>query len=114
MKQSATIIKTFFRYLINLKARYELSCNSPFSEAMGKTMFFPIQLVVYYSIDNLTLFVAQMLSEHQRIEASPNPATENTMPPPPSYEDLSNNFSSETYDELTDIRDYFLGEVFLC
>ncbi|BBG94864.1 SH3 domain-containing protein [Prunus dulcis] len=53
----------------------------------------------------------EMLSEHQRIEASPNPATENTMPPPPSYEDLSNNFSSETYDELTDIRDYFLGEV---
>lgn len=53
----------------------------------------------------------EMLSEHQRIEASPSPAAENnTMPPPPSYEEVNHDFSSETYDDLTDIRDYFLGE----
>ncbi|KAM1088281.1 hypothetical protein FF1_016223 [Malus domestica] len=53
----------------------------------------------------------EMLSENQRIEASPSPATENSMPPPPSYEDLGHSFASEAYDELTDTRDYFLGEV---
>ncbi|PRQ27137.1 putative SH3 domain-containing protein [Rosa chinensis] len=52
----------------------------------------------------------EMLSEHQRIEASPSPAAENTMPPPPSYEEVNHDFSSETHDDLTDIRDYFLGE----
>ncbi|XP_048433602.1 SH3 domain-containing protein 2 isoform X2 [Pyrus x bretschneideri] len=53
----------------------------------------------------------EMLSENQQIEASPSPATENSMPPPPSYEDLGHSFASEAYDELTDTRDYFLGEV---
>ncbi|KAM1012372.1 hypothetical protein ACFX13_043238 [Malus domestica] len=53
----------------------------------------------------------EILSEKQRIEASPSPPTEDTMPPPPSYEDLSRSFASETYDELTELRDYFLGEV---
>lgn len=54
-----------------------------------------------------------MLSEHQRIEASPSPAAENTMPPPPSYEEVNHDFTSETHDDLTDIRDYFLGEVLI-
>lgn len=64
--------------------------------------------------DGHYLFVGQMLSEHQRIEASPSPAAENnTMPPPPSYEEVNHDFTSETYDDLTDIRDYFLGEVLL-
>ncbi|XP_048444115.1 SH3 domain-containing protein 2-like [Pyrus x bretschneideri] len=53
----------------------------------------------------------EILSEKQQIEASHSPHTEDTMPPPPSYEDLSRSFASETYDELTGLRDYFLGEV---
>ncbi|XP_050363437.1 SH3 domain-containing protein 2-like [Argentina anserina] len=52
----------------------------------------------------------EMLSEHQRIEASPSPAAANTMPPPPSYEEVNHDFTSETHDDSTDVRDYFLGE----
>ncbi|KAM1775711.1 hypothetical protein ACFX11_042607 [Malus domestica] len=53
----------------------------------------------------------EILSEKQRIEASHSPPTEDAMPPPRSYKDLSRSFASETYDELTELRDSFLGEV---
>ena len=52
-----------------------------------------------------------MLSERQQIEAPSPLAAENSMPPPPSYEEVSGVFAAETYDESTDGVDYFLGEV---
>jgi len=53
----------------------------------------------------------QMLSERQRIEASPSPAADNTMPPPPSYDEVNGFSASQTYDGSTDSMGYFLGEV---
>ncbi|KAF8377883.1 hypothetical protein HHK36_031271 [Tetracentron sinense] len=52
----------------------------------------------------------EMISERQRIEASPSPAVDNSMPPPPSYEDINGVFTSQTYDGFTDSMGYFLGE----
>lgn len=52
-----------------------------------------------------------MLSERQQIEAPSTPAAENNIPPPPSYEEVSGVFASETYEGSTDGADYFLGEV---
>ncbi|XP_024022856.1 SH3 domain-containing protein 2-like [Morus notabilis] len=54
---------------------------------------------------------SEPLSERRRIEAPSTPATENSMPPPPSYEEVSGVFASEIYDGSTDNVDYFLGEV---
>ncbi|KAH7523551.1 hypothetical protein FEM48_Zijuj06G0024100 [Ziziphus jujuba var. spinosa] len=51
----------------------------------------------------------EMLSERQKIESSPSPSA--CMPPPPSYDEVSGIFVSETYDGSTDNTDYFLGEV---
>ncbi|EXB88560.1 Rho guanine nucleotide exchange factor 6 [Morus notabilis] len=59
----------------------------------------------------LQRLLAMMLSERRRIEAPSTPATENSMPPPPSYEEVSGVFASEIYDGSTDNVDYFLGEV---
>lgn len=53
-----------------------------------------------------------MMSERQRIEASPSPAI-NNMPPPPPYEEVNGLFASQTYDGSTDGMGYFLGEVTL-
>ncbi|KAK9270024.1 hypothetical protein L1049_025597 [Liquidambar formosana] len=53
----------------------------------------------------------EMLSERQRIEASPSPAADNTMPPPPSYDEVNGFSASQTYDGSTDSMGYFLGEV---
>uniref|UniRef100_A0A5B6ZTW8 Putative endophilin-A2-like isoform X2 n=1 Tax=Davidia involucrata TaxID=16924 RepID=A0A5B6ZTW8_DAVIN len=53
----------------------------------------------------------EMFSDRQRIEASPSPATDNTMPPPPSYNEINVVFASQTYDGLIDGMGYFLGEV---
>ena len=52
-----------------------------------------------------------MLSERQRIEASPSPASENFMPPPPSYEEANGMFTNSTVDGLTESVEYFLAEV---
>lgn len=52
----------------------------------------------------------EMLSERQRTEGSPGPAR-NSMPPPPSYDEVSSVFASQTYDGSTDGMGYFLGEV---
>lgn len=52
-----------------------------------------------------------MMSERQRIEASPSPAANNSMPPPPSYDEVNGVFASQTYDGSTDGMGYFLGEV---
>ncbi|KAL7175260.1 hypothetical protein ACSBR2_028964 [Camellia fascicularis] len=52
----------------------------------------------------------EMLSERQRTEASSGPAR-NSMPPPPSYDEVSSVFASQTYDGSTDGMGYFLGEV---
>lgn len=53
-----------------------------------------------------------MMSERQRIEASPSPAI-NTMPPPPPYEEVNGLFASQTYNGSIDGMGYFLGEVTL-
>ncbi|XP_059634319.1 SH3 domain-containing protein 2-like isoform X2 [Cornus florida] len=53
----------------------------------------------------------EMLSERQQIDTSPSPAVDNTMPPPPSYDEVSCTFASQTYDGSTDSMGYFLGEV---
>ncbi|URD84704.1 src domain protein 3 [Musa troglodytarum] len=54
---------------------------------------------------------AEMLSERQRIEAPPNPATENFVPPPPSYEEANGIFANSTVDASTETVEYFLAEV---
>lgn len=53
----------------------------------------------------------QMVSERQRIEASPNLANENVMQPPPSYEEVNGMFASPRVDELNESMEYFLAEV---
>lgn len=54
----------------------------------------------------------QMLSERQRIEAAPAPAsTVDTMPPPPSYEEVNGVSTSPVQNGSTDNMGYFLGEV---
>ncbi|KAL5563110.1 hypothetical protein UlMin_032857 [Ulmus minor] len=53
----------------------------------------------------------EMLSERQRIEAPPSPIVENTMPPPPSYEEVNGVYASETRNGQRNSLDYFLGEV---
>lgn len=53
----------------------------------------------------------EMVSERQRIEASPSPAVDSPPPPPPSYEEVNGIFASQTYDGSTDSMGYFLGEV---
>lgn len=53
-----------------------------------------------------------MLSERQRIEAAPTPpSVENTMPPPPAYEEVNGIYASQTHNGSTDSMGYFLGEV---
>ncbi|CAI9299432.1 unnamed protein product [Lactuca saligna] len=52
----------------------------------------------------------EMVSERQRIEAAPTPPIETT-PPPPSYEEVNNAFTSPTQNGSNDEVDYFLGEV---
>jgi hypothetical protein len=52
-----------------------------------------------------------MVSERQRIEAPPSPSMDNTMPPPPSYEEVNGIYASETNNGTTDSMGYFLGEV---
>ncbi|KAF9620843.1 hypothetical protein IFM89_014780 [Coptis chinensis] len=52
-----------------------------------------------------------MVSERQRIEASPSPVVDNPMPPPPSYEEVNGVFASSAYDGAIDGTGYFLGEV---
>lgn len=59
----------------------------------------------------LDQLAAEMVSERQRIEASPSPTSEDTMPPPPSYEEVNGVFSSHSFDGSTDSMGYFLGEV---
>ncbi|THU69109.1 hypothetical protein C4D60_Mb08t10960 [Musa balbisiana] len=54
---------------------------------------------------------AEMLLERQRIEASPNPVSENFMPPPPSYEEASGFFANSAVDGATETVEYFLAEV---
>lgn len=51
-----------------------------------------------------------MLLERQRVEPSPTPAIDSTMPPP-SYEEVNNLFVSHMNGGSTDAMGYFLGEV---
>ncbi|XP_078166797.1 SH3 domain-containing protein 2-like isoform X1 [Carex rostrata] len=51
----------------------------------------------------------EMVSERQRIEASPNLANENVMQPP-SYEEVNGMFASPRVDELNESIEYFLAE----
>ncbi|KAK3424875.1 hypothetical protein EUGRSUZ_F01618 [Eucalyptus grandis] len=53
----------------------------------------------------------ELLSERQRIEASPSVSVDTSVPPPPPYEEINGSFASQTYDETADTIDYFLGEV---
>lgn len=53
----------------------------------------------------------EMVSERQRIEASPEPVVDNPMPPPPSYEEANGTYSNAASDVSTDSMGYFLGEV---
>lgn len=56
-----------------------------------------------------------MILERQRIEAPPTPppgpSIDNSMPPPPSYEEVNGVFASQAYNGSTDAMGYFLGEV---
>lgn len=52
----------------------------------------------------------EMISERQRIEAPPSPSMD-SMPSPPSYEEVNGVFTSSTQNGSTDGMGYFLGEV---
>jgi hypothetical protein len=52
-----------------------------------------------------------MISERQRIEAPPTPSVDNSMPPPPSYEEVNGVYASQDHNGITDSMGYFLGEV---
>ncbi|XVE93719.1 hypothetical protein REPUB_Repub01dG0218500 [Reevesia pubescens] len=52
----------------------------------------------------------EMVSDRQRIEAPPAPSVE-SMPPPPSYEEVNGVYASQTNNGSTDCMGYFLGEV---
>lgn len=62
----------------------------------------------------LHLFILlQMVSQRQRIEASPSRMFTDSVPSPPSYEEASGIWSSQTMEGSTDSMGYFLGEVCL-
>ena len=52
-----------------------------------------------------------MTSERQRIETPTTPSLDNSMPPPPSYEEVNGVFASQAHNGSTDSMGYFLGEV---
>ncbi|KAJ0447862.1 putative nucleotidyltransferase, Ribonuclease H [Helianthus annuus] len=52
----------------------------------------------------------EMVSERQRIEAAPPPTAPVETPPPPSYEEVNNAFTSPMPNGSNDEVDYFLGE----
>ncbi|XP_022725594.1 SH3 domain-containing protein 2-like [Durio zibethinus] len=52
----------------------------------------------------------EMISERQRIEAPSAPSVD-SMPPPPSYEEVNGVYASQTHNGSTDCMGYFLGEV---
>lgn len=56
------------------------------------------------------LCFVQMMSERQRIEAAPAP-TMDSMPAPPSYDELNGVPTSPVQNGRTDSMGYFLGEV---
>ncbi|KAG2703283.1 hypothetical protein I3760_06G131500 [Carya illinoinensis] len=53
----------------------------------------------------------EMISERQPIEAAPTPSMDNTMPSPPSYEEVNGIYASPTNNGTTDSMGFFLGEV---
>nr|CAD1821420.1 unnamed protein product [Ananas comosus var. bracteatus] len=59
----------------------------------------------------LQRLIAMMVSERQRIEATPSPVIEDPVPPPPSYEDANGIYSSQTVNGSGDSVGYFLAEV---
>ncbi|KAG8368183.1 hypothetical protein BUALT_Bualt15G0018600 [Buddleja alternifolia] len=58
----------------------------------------------------LDLLEGEMMSERQRIEAAPPPSME-SMPTPPSYEEVNGISTSPVQNGSTDSMGYFLGEV---
>ncbi|KAL6209546.1 hypothetical protein ACLB2K_020486 [Fragaria x ananassa] len=52
----------------------------------------------------------EMVSERQRIEAPPSPTVDNSMPPPPPYEEVNGIYASESHNGMSDSMNYFLGE----
>ncbi|KAI8531994.1 hypothetical protein RHMOL_Rhmol11G0178500 [Rhododendron molle] len=91
LNQNELIIREFFRYLISLKARTYLFLLENLRE---------VPIVV----------IRQMISERQRIEAPLSPIMD-SMPLPPSYEEVNGVFASPTTNGSTDSMGYFLGEV---
>ncbi|KAK2978279.1 hypothetical protein RJ640_017130 [Escallonia rubra] len=65
-----------------------------------------------FSVDEMPCFFfnGQMTIERQRIEAAPTPSVD-SMPPPPSYEEVNNVTTTPMHNGSTDDMDYFLGEV---
>ncbi|KAG4979478.1 hypothetical protein AAZX31_12G036400 [Glycine max] len=53
----------------------------------------------------------EVTSERRQIETPPTPSLDNTMPPPPSYEEVNGVYASPTHNGSTDSMGYFLGEV---
>ncbi|ESW03759.1 hypothetical protein PHAVU_011G040000 [Phaseolus vulgaris] len=53
----------------------------------------------------------EMISEQRRIETPPIPSLDNSMPPPPSYEEVNGVYASQAHNGTTDSMGYFLGEV---
>jgi hypothetical protein len=84
----------------------EVLCILPFTNILHN--FGP------YIYIHFVLLMMQMVSERQRIEASPNLAKETVMQSPPSYEEVNGMFASPRVDELNESINYFLAEVNHC
>lgn len=70
--------------------------------------------MIIFAFHFLTRFIlSQMVSERQRIETSPSRMFTDSVPSPPSYEEASGIWSSQTMEGSTDSVGYFLGEVCL-
>lgn len=65
------------------------------------------------ALEILQLLEGEMMSERQRIEAAPTPipSVDNSMPPPPAYEEINGVYASQTHNGSLDSSEYFLGEV---
>jgi hypothetical protein len=66
----------------------------------------------WFRYPDSALFNLQMVSERQRIEGAPPPVIENSMPPPPAYEEVNGIFMrTPTVAELVETVEHFLAEV---
>ncbi|KAG6527605.1 hypothetical protein ZIOFF_009728 [Zingiber officinale] len=94
---------------------HAVDCQLPAFGSCQLTKFSPLKVELERTYHQKILQILEqlekeMLLERQRIEASPSPAAENYMPPPPSYEEASGIFVDSTSDASTENVEFFLAE----